>query len=179
MTGRILVLALLLVTATLLTTVVSPVLAIGAVRPDIVLLTVVGVGLADGAGTGARYGFSAGLLGDLLSSQSHLVGLGAFVLLLMGYLAGLARRYVSPGSVLGGLAVAAVVTLLSVVLNALLGIVLDLASPAMALVLRQALGTAAYHAVFALIVVRPVGALTRRLADAGVTGEAGAGRTRT
>ncbi|MBA2528472.1 MAG: rod shape-determining protein MreD, partial [Euzebyales bacterium] len=51
-----------LLTALLLQTVVLPAVAVAGWRPDLVGLTVVAFALADGPDTGARYGFTAGLV---------------------------------------------------------------------------------------------------------------------
>ncbi|TMR88594.1 rod shape-determining protein MreD [Nonomuraea basaltis] len=56
--------------------------------PDLVLLAVVGVALARGAASGAILGFFAGLLIDIMPPTAHLLGQYAFVLALVGYVAG-------------------------------------------------------------------------------------------
>ncbi|WP_223167852.1 rod shape-determining protein MreD [Nonomuraea sp. SYSU D8015] len=56
--------------------------------PDLVLLAVVGAALARGASSGALFGFFAGLLVDVMPPTAHLVGQYAFVLALVGYVAG-------------------------------------------------------------------------------------------
>ncbi|MGN9846035.1 rod shape-determining protein MreD [Nonomuraea sp. H19] len=56
--------------------------------PDLVLLTVVGTALARGPAFGATLGFFAGLLVDIMPPTAHLVGEYAFVLALVGYVAG-------------------------------------------------------------------------------------------
>ncbi|MGP3958893.1 rod shape-determining protein MreD [Nonomuraea sp. 3N208] len=56
--------------------------------PDLVLLAVVGAALGRGAASGATLGFFAGLLVDIMPPTAHLVGQYAFVLALVGYIAG-------------------------------------------------------------------------------------------
>ncbi|MFG1706096.1 rod shape-determining protein MreD [Nonomuraea sp. M3C6] len=56
--------------------------------PDLVLLAVVGAALARGPAEGALLGFFAGLLVDIMPPTAHLVGQYAFVLALVGYVAG-------------------------------------------------------------------------------------------
>ncbi|TMR14236.1 rod shape-determining protein MreD [Nonomuraea turkmeniaca] len=56
--------------------------------PDLVLLAVVGAALSRGAASGAVLGFFAGLLVDIMPPTAHLVGQYAFVLALIGYIAG-------------------------------------------------------------------------------------------
>lgn len=69
-------------------------LAFNAVVPDVVLLVVVGAGLARGATFGMLTGFAAGLLVDLTPPADHIAGRWALALLVVGYLAGAIR----PGS---------------------------------------------------------------------------------
>lgn len=56
--------------------------------PDLVLLAVVGAALTRGASSGAMLGFFAGMLVDIMPPTAHLVGQYAFVLALVGYVAG-------------------------------------------------------------------------------------------
>ncbi|MEV0619014.1 rod shape-determining protein MreD [Nonomuraea sp. NPDC050404] len=56
--------------------------------PDLVLLAVIGASLARGPAAGAVLGFFAGLLVDVIPPSAHLVGQYAFVLALVGYVAG-------------------------------------------------------------------------------------------
>lgn len=60
----------------------------GGGAPDLVLLAVIGASLARGAAAGAVLGFFAGLLVDVMPPSAHLVGQYAFVLALVGYVAG-------------------------------------------------------------------------------------------
>ncbi|MEU4512973.1 rod shape-determining protein MreD [Nonomuraea wenchangensis] len=60
----------------------------GGGAPDLVLLAVVGAALARGAVPGAVLGFFAGLVVDIAPPGAHLVGQYAFVLALVGYVAG-------------------------------------------------------------------------------------------
>ncbi|NRQ34979.1 rod shape-determining protein MreD [Nonomuraea sp. NN258] len=57
-------------------------------QPDLVLLAVVGAALSRGPAAGAVLGFFAGLLVDIVPPTAHLVGHYAFVLALVGYVAG-------------------------------------------------------------------------------------------
>ncbi|SEH02881.1 rod shape-determining protein MreD [Nonomuraea solani] len=56
--------------------------------PDLVLLAVVGASLARGPASGAMLGFFTGLLVDVMPPTAHLMGQYAFVLALVGYVAG-------------------------------------------------------------------------------------------
>jgi rod shape-determining protein MreD len=62
----------------------------GGTGPDLVLLAVAALGLANGALVGALTGFWAGLALDVAPPGSHLVGQNALVFCLIGYLCGLA-----------------------------------------------------------------------------------------
>lgn len=81
-----LVLAALAVQVTMLSRLPLP----GA-TPDLVLLVVVALALAHGPAFGLATGFLAGLATDLVPPAEHEVGRWAFVLTVLGYLAGLAR----------------------------------------------------------------------------------------
>lgn len=174
MTSRVAVMGAVLVTALLLTTVVAPALAVAGVRPDLVLLTVIAFGFTDGPGTGARYGFSAGLLSDLVSGSSQLIGLGAFVLLLVGYLVGQSRPYVAGSPVAGRLAVTAAATVVGVLGYGVSALLLDLSTTPVGAMARSAIGLALYHVILAPLVQRPVASLSRRfpgiLAGPGLAG---------
>jgi rod shape-determining protein MreD len=90
--------ALLLATALLLQTALLPLVALGGFRPDLPLLVVVAFALRDGAATGVRVGFTAGLLTDLLL-QGSAVGVTALIFVAVGYAVGIARPYLSPESI--------------------------------------------------------------------------------
>lgn len=95
---RTLAVGLVLVTVALIQTTLLPELALAGFRPDLLLLLVVGFALRDGAGTGVRVGFAAGLLTDLLL-QTSAVGLTALIHIGIGYTVGIARPYLAPESV--------------------------------------------------------------------------------
>lgn len=71
---------------------VFPEIAINGVVPDVVLLVVVALALARGPEYAAVVGFFAGLLLDLAPPADHTAGRWALALVVVGYLAGLARR---------------------------------------------------------------------------------------
>ncbi|WP_433431595.1 rod shape-determining protein MreD [Nonomuraea sp. CA-141351] len=60
----------------------------GGGAPDLVLLAVIGAALGRGAQYGAVLGFCTGLLVDIMPPTAHLVGQYAFVLAVVGYVAG-------------------------------------------------------------------------------------------
>ena len=83
--------AVLVCVALVLQTSVFHALAFDAVVPDLVLLVVVGAGLARGATFGMVTGLAAGLLVDLTPPADHVAGRWALALLVVGYLAGTIR----------------------------------------------------------------------------------------
>lgn len=92
---RAVVLTLLFAVLFLLEAVVAPAVAFENVPPDLTMLAVVGLGLSDGAATGARAGFLAGTARDLLTSTTDLIGPWMLFGMLLGYGAGLLRPYVA------------------------------------------------------------------------------------
>ena len=93
--------ASVLIAALLLATVLGPAIAIGGWRPDVVTLTVVAFAIAEGPGTGTRYGFAAGLARDLLSGSAVVLGTSALVLLVVGTLVGHLRPVPVGGAAAG------------------------------------------------------------------------------
>lgn len=164
---RAVAMALVLMTALLLGTVAMPAISWGVWRPDLVVLTVVAFALADGPGTGGRYGFAAGLAVDVLSSGSQLVGTGALVLLLVGYASGLARPYLASAGLVGQVALAGVASVASVLGYGILAVMLEVSATTPLALAQSALATAAYNAALSPLVLVPVSALWRRLPATG------------
>lgn len=157
---------LVAMTALLLDTVVLPGLSFGMWRPDVLVLTVVGFALVDGPGTGARYGFAAGLAVDLLSTGSQLVGTGALVLVLVGYGCGVVRPYLSATGLVGQVALAAAASTVAVLAYGLLSQLLEAAPSTPFDAVQSGLATGLYNALLAPLVVVPVGVLSRRVPGA-------------
>jgi rod shape-determining protein MreD len=86
---------------------VLPVIAIGGVVPNLVLVLVVALALARGPEYGAFVGFAAGLALDLAPPADHAAGRWALALVIVGYLAGLVRRDARASAVMAVLVVAA------------------------------------------------------------------------
>lgn len=97
MIARTGLIAALLLTASVLQTSLLPALGMTGVRPDLLLLVVVTVALHDGALSGLRVGFAAGLLADLLVLQSP-VGLATLVFTAVGFTIGSVRPYLASDS---------------------------------------------------------------------------------
>lgn len=166
MIARTGLLALVLVTAVLLETVVFAGLAIAGHAPAVVALTVVAVALADGSEAGARYGFAAGLAVDLIAGG--LLGLNAIVLVLVGWGTGVSRTFLTGPPVLGQVLVGGAACAGAVAGHGLLAFLLDPDSVTVTGVLRSVLATGLYSAALAPFVVRPVVAAARRVAPAAV-----------
>lgn len=166
--SRFVALGVVLLTALLFQAVVAPAFGVGGWRPDLVLLTVVGVALADGAGTGARYGFTAGLAADLLSGGNHLVGLSALVFLLVGDGLGRLRPYMSGTGIAGEIAMGAVGGMAAFGMFGGLSLLLDLGQFTPGLLLQGLIATALWTGLLTPVFVRPMAAISRRypVADA-------------
>ncbi|WP_214320666.1 rod shape-determining protein MreD [Nonomuraea sediminis] len=81
--------ALVVVAAVLVQVVVVNRLALpGGGVPDLVLLAVIGAALLRGPAAGAVIGFCAGLVIDVMPPVAHVAGQYAFVLAVVGYVAG-------------------------------------------------------------------------------------------
>ncbi|GAB2765353.1 hypothetical protein GCM10027020_17190 [Nocardioides salsibiostraticola] len=93
------------------------------VVPNLVLLSVVGAGLARGAQFGLIAGFAAGVLLDLAPPADHIAGRWALALLIVGYVAGRVGEDLRP-TVTALLATAAGCSFLGTSIFALTGILL-------------------------------------------------------
>lgn len=163
MTARLVVMVAVLVTAVLVTAVVTPALSIGGQRPDLILLVVIAFALADGPGTGARFGFAAGLVADLLAATDQVVGFGTLLLLTAGYAVGALRPYLAGVGLVGEIVVTATASAAVVLLRGLVGLVIPEFAGATGLgLVRDALVLAVYHAALTPLVVRPVVRLAHR-----------------
>ena len=94
---RAAVVLMVLFVAALLQTALLPALGIGGFRPDLLLAVTVAFALREGPAAGARVGFLAGVVADVLLAESVL-GLTALVLVLVGATVGAARPYLAPDS---------------------------------------------------------------------------------
>ena len=159
---RIALMAALVLLALVLKVEVLPAFAVAGWRPDLLAAVVAAIALLEGPDTGLRLGFAAGLAQDLVSGTDELVGMWALVLLLGGYLAGVARPYITATPLVGGVVVTAAVAggghLAYGLLNRLFGANV-LPAPE---VLRGVLIVTVYTALLAPLVLRPVQALMRQ-----------------
>lgn len=142
--------AVALLAALVLDTVLSPVVSVAGGRPSFVVLTVVAFALTGGVDTGMRYGFVAGLASDALSGPGRLLGMSALVLTLVGAGVGLLRSAWPAHDWRAGTVVAAVATGVAVggygVIEALLGM---RGQPSPGLLVGPLLGAALCNAVIA------------------------------
>ena len=162
MIARVAALGLVLFTALLLQAVVAPALSVGGWKPDLVLVTVVALAIADGPGTGARYGFFAGLSSDLLSGGTQLVGISALVFLLVGDGLGRMRQYMVGTGKVGELAMGAVGGAVGFGVSGTLSLLLDLQQFTLPLLLQGLVSTALWTAVLTPLLSRPLRRLSRQ-----------------
>jgi len=123
---RVLVLGGVIVAALLLESTVLAPFRVGGVRPDLLVITVVAVAMASGPTTAACFGFSAGLLADLLFARP--VGVSALVYTCAGFGVGLVRVYVVASRAWVHLALAGAASLAAAWSSGLVMRVLDLSS---------------------------------------------------
>jgi rod shape-determining protein MreD len=122
----VLVLGGVIVAALLLESTVFASVQLAGVRPDLLVIAVVAVAVAAGPATAACFGFSAGLLADLLFAQP--VGVSALVYTCVGFAVGLARLYLAGSRAWVHLALAGAASLASVWCAGVVMRVLDLSS---------------------------------------------------
>ena len=144
---KTLILFVVMVAAMSLQSTVIPVLSIGGVRPDLVLVVVVSAALTAGRETGLICGVFGGLLQDLLSVGPF--GYNTLSKMLLGFLVGLYERKVNQGSLLLPLLAVAAATVgaaaLAVVFLLAYGQERQIAS-----LLVQVLPATAYHILLAV-----------------------------
>lgn len=168
MIARAGLLALVLVTAVLLETVVFSSLLVAGYAPAVVALTVVGVALGDGSEAGAGYGFAAGLLVDVLGGG--LLGLYTLVLLIVGWSVGAARTYLTGPAPLVHALVGGAASAAAAAGYGLLNFVLDPAAVTAPGLLQAVAVTGLYSGALAPFVIGPLAALQARLAIASGVG---------
>jgi rod shape-determining protein MreD len=156
---RLLALTAVLVVAVLIQSTVLARLRLAGVRPDLLVLTVVAVAMASGPTSGAVFGFSAGLVGDLLFDLP--VGVSALVYTAVGFAVGTARVYVTSHRPVVHLALVGAASLASVWCSGLLLRVFDLSS--WEAVARSGPLVALYNLLLAPFVYPVVRALAERV----------------
>ena len=160
--------ALLLVTVALaLQVTLLSRLPLPGATPDLVLLVVVGLALSHGPAFGLILGFGAGLASDLVPPADHEIGRWAFVLTLVGYLAGAARDE-TRRSAFVPLAVVAGAGAGSVLLYAGLGALMDDTHVTWAAVTRLLPTAVLYDVVLSAFAIPAILALVRRTEPDGI-----------
>ncbi|MEY3020218.1 MAG: hypothetical protein RLZZ272_1202 [Actinomycetota bacterium] len=141
MMRRTLLIALVLLAALLLQTSLLPAVAIAGFRPDLLLMVTAIVALRDGALPGLRVGAVAGLLTDLLLSESHL-GLSVVTHVGIAHVLVLVRPYLTTSSPFLGPAVGFTTAFVGTLVHGILSILLadSLAGAATLIVSAVALG---------------------------------------
>jgi rod shape-determining protein MreD len=166
---RVVAIGLTLVTAAVLQTALFPALSMGSFRPNLLMLVVLGVALRDGALAGMRVGFAAGLLADLLTTQSP-VGVATVVLTGIGYTVGVARPYLAPGSFTAPVLLAFVSGLLGTAGYGILAGLLGESPVTVPLLVSASLGVALFNTLLAPVVLGVVRRLSDRFPIEGVAG---------
>ena len=160
--------ALVLVTVALaLQVTVLSRLPLPGATPDLVLLVVVGLALSHGPAYGLVLGFGAGLASDLVPPADHEIGRWAFVLTVVGYLAGAARDD-TRRSAFVPLAVVAGAGAGSILLYAGLGALMDDTSVTWAAVSRLLPTAVVYDVVLSAFAIPAILMLVRRTEPDGV-----------
>lgn len=162
MGARVGILAGMVVLAILLKTTVLPALAIASFRPDVLVLVVVAVALAEGPDSGIRLGFAAGLTQDLVSGGVALVGLGALVMMGVGWGAGRLRPYIVASEQVGAVLVSGLLAAAATLGFGLLGRVFGVVHPSPGRILLAMLVVGLYSAAVSPLVLRPVQALLKQ-----------------
>jgi rod shape-determining protein MreD len=134
-------------------------LRVGGVHPDILVIAVIAVAMVDGPVTAAVFGFSAGLVSDLLFANH--VGVSALVYTVIGFGMGVGRVYVTSSSALLHLLLAGAASFASVWLAGLVLRLFDLSS--WDYLVRTAPLVALYNLLLTPLVYPPVQALLERL----------------
>ena len=137
-------------------------LGLPGAAPDIVLLVVVSLALAYGPTYGVVIGFAAGLGVDLVPPADAEIGRWAFVLTIVGYLAGLARDEARRSAFLP-VTVVGVSSAVSVLLYALLAASLDDASVTWSAVSTMLPSAVVYEVALSAFAVPAVLALVHRV----------------
>lgn len=166
--GGILGLAAVLFTALLAQAALFSLLRLPLAAPDLILVVVAALGFARGPRTALVAGFCVGFAADLIPPAAHAVGRQAFVLCLVGYLAGRAASGVK-GSTIRPILCVACLSALSPFLYALLGVAVGDGTDRWRDLFPAAAGAALYAAVLAPFVVPLVQALCGRNEPRGIS----------
>ena len=154
--------ALCVIAAVTLQVTVLARLPLPGATPDLVLVLVVAWALRQGSLEGAVLGFGAGLALDIAPPADGSVGLWAFVLAVIGYLAGLAADDAQRSAV-APLVIVALASLVALVLYAVLGVLTGDPRVSWSALAGQLFTQVLYTLVLAPFVLPAVQALLARL----------------
>lgn len=160
---RVLLSAMLVLTAAVLQVTLVNRLPLPGAGPDLVLLVVIGLAVVVGPTAGASIGFGAGLLVDLMPPTATEVGRWALVLCVVGYVAGQIQLD-SRRSALIVLSAVAGLAALAALLFAGLGLLFGDPRITGDLVVSTTVSSVLYDLLLAPFVIPGVMALTRRTA---------------
>lgn len=160
--GRVVLAAAIVLVALALQLTLLARLPLPGATPDLVLLVVVALALAHGPTFGLVCGFAAGLALDLVPPADHEVGRWAFVLTLLGALAG-AARWETRRSAFVPLVVVVAAAVSSVALYAGLGALIEDPNVTWPAVRDLLLTAAVYDVALSAFVVPAVLGLARRV----------------
>ncbi|WP_370327947.1 rod shape-determining protein MreD [Euzebya sp.] len=163
---RVAAFGVMILLAILLKTTVLPAVAVAGFRPDVLVLVVVAIGLAEGPESGVRVGFAAGLVQDLISGGSALVGVGALVVMGAGYAAGRLRPYIAASAQTGPIVLSGGLTAAATAAFGMLGRMFGTTEPTLGRVLVATLVVGLYSAVVSPLVLRPVRSVLRQFPPA-------------
>ena len=152
MIRRGLLVAVLCLVLLVLQTAMLPRFELAGFRPDLLLLVTVLFALRDGSLVGVRVGFGAGLLQDLLLTQTAM-GTSALVLMLVGYGVGEVRDHLAAESLVAPPAVALGATVLGTVGFGVLSGLLGSQTITVGLLVQAAVLTGVYNALVAPLLV--------------------------
>lgn len=158
---RTVIIGILLVVALAVQTAIFPLLPTGWFRPDLLLLVAVAFAFTDGAASGIRIGFVAGLLVDLMSSLAP-AGIASLVTIGIAYLVGTVRPYLAATSVSAPLIVAFTTGLVGTATYGMIALLLGDERLTAVVVGQVASAVAMYNVVLAVPVFALVRLISRR-----------------
>ena len=135
-------------------------IAVGEVRPDLLVLVAVSWSLVAGAAGGIWWAFSAGLAADLLGSSAF--GATTVSLLPVAFAFGLRGRLSGPPGVVLGAALVGLAAVAHLLLHALVLLLAAQGLPDLPSLLGAALGAGAYTGALALVMYPLLRVLHRR-----------------
>ncbi|HVL91029.1 MAG TPA: rod shape-determining protein MreD [Actinomycetota bacterium] len=158
---RSLLLGMLMLTGLLLETTLLGGLTLGGTQPQLVLLIVIALGMAEGPATGAVAGFVGGVLTDMLLSLP--TGLSALVFTSIGYSVGALREHYEGTTALLTIVVAGLATATGVIGYGAVSVLFGRVGLVPADVLRHAGLAAVYSMLLAPFVLPGIRRVSERL----------------